>query len=166
MIEIYIKEIGNAESFSEKFVRGILSGKLNVNGSHIKICKNEFGKPYLRDYPNVHYNISHTRGIIVCAVSDMPVGIDIEKIKAFNKRVPERFFTKSERNYIFENKDNQDERFAEIWTMKESYVKWVGKGMAISFDSFDVRKIIKGNIIIKTKKIDRYILSVCFSHKE
>ena len=142
MIKLYFEEV-DSKFHSESFARNILSRYLNVNSNSLLICKNEFGKPYLKDYPNVHYNISHTKGAIVCAVADEPVGVDIERVKNFNKRIAERFFTQNEQNYIFDKMENQNERFAEIWTMKEAYVKWLGEGMAIPFDSFDVLQIEK-----------------------
>lgn len=158
MIKLYFTKIDNAKAHSEGFARNILGKHLNVDSDSLVICKNEFGKPYLKDYPNTHYNISHTKGAIVCAISDEPVGADIERVKKFNKRITERFFTKNEQNYI-SNKENQEERFAEIWTMKEAYVKWIGKGMAIPFESFDVMDRIIPSL--KVLKIKHYVISVC-----
>ncbi len=159
MIKLYFTKIVNAKAHSEGFARNILGKHLKVDSDSLVMCKNEFGKPYLKDYPNTHYNISHTKGAIVCAISDEPVGIDIEGVKKFNKRIAERFFTKSEQDYIFSKKENRDERFAEIWTMKEAYVKWTGNGMVIPFESFDV---IDGIIpSLKVLKMKDYVISVC-----
>ena len=37
------------------------------------------GKPYVIGYEQVHFNISHSDNICICAVDDMPIGIDIQK---------------------------------------------------------------------------------------
>ncbi len=38
------------------------------------------GKPSLCDFPGVHFSISHTDGLVMCAVADHPVGCDVERI--------------------------------------------------------------------------------------
>ena len=38
----------------------------------------ENGKPELLSYPDIHFNLSHSGTIAVCAVSDRPVGVDVE----------------------------------------------------------------------------------------
>jgi 4'-phosphopantetheinyl transferase len=140
VIKLYFSEMDQAKVYSEKYAIDILSKSLDVDGAILKIHKNEYGKPFLGDYPYIHYNISHTKGVIVCAISDLPVGVDIEMVKPFNRYIVKRCFTHNELDYIFDSIDNegQNERYAEIWTKKEAYVKWLGKGIAIPFESFDV----------------------------
>lgn len=137
-ITLYFKNTANVKACSMNFIRNILGEHLNVEGMLLDISRTEYGKPYLRDYPECYFNISHTSGIIVCAVADRPVGVDVERIKPFNKRIVKRFFVEKEQNYIFELEDKSEERFAEIWTKKEAYVKCIGKGLDIPFESFDV----------------------------
>lgn len=38
------------------------------------------GKPSLCDFPGIHFSISHTDGLVMCAVADHPVGCDVERI--------------------------------------------------------------------------------------
>ena len=45
----------------------------------------EHGKPYLSDYSDVHFNISHSGEYVVCSVSDKPVGVDIQKISKYRE---------------------------------------------------------------------------------
>ena len=86
------------------------------------------GKPFLRELPDVHFNISHTKGMVVCAVSQVPVGIDAEKIKPYPKSVL-RKMTEKERSYI-EESDSPDKAFMRVWTMKEAMIKLTGEGLA------------------------------------
>lgn len=37
------------------------------------------GKPYFPDYPSIQFNLSHTDGAVVCALSETPVGVDLER---------------------------------------------------------------------------------------
>lgn len=42
--------------------------------------ENEHGKPSLQEYPDIHFNLSHCRSIVACAVDNAPVGIDVEDL--------------------------------------------------------------------------------------
>lgn len=165
MIKLYFEETDNAKAHSEMICRRILGKYLNTDGDNLIIHKAEFGKPYLRDYPKVHYNISHTNGVLVCAIADEPVGVDIENIKSFNRLIVERFFTKSEQDYILNNEEDQDERFALIWTKKEAYVKWIGKGLSIPFESFDVLNN-NGVPYIYSFLHDKNCISICIKESK
>lgn len=98
----------------------------------------KYGKPYLLNYRDFQFNISHTKNALVVAVSDKSVGIDIEKIKAVDFKIAERFFVHEELSYIIENKDLQNKRFFEVWTKKEAYIKCIGKGLSIPLNQFNV----------------------------
>jgi 4'-phosphopantetheinyl transferase len=161
MIDIYFEEVFNPGIYSNAFLRKILSKYLHVNNNELNIVKTKYGKPYLKSYRHMHFNISHTREAIACAISDKQIGIDIERIKPFNKRIAEKFFTKNEQEYIFNKREDENVRFFEVWTRKEAYVKWLGKGMVIPFNSFDVLKDSK----ILTNYIGDYVLSVCSTNK-
>ena len=79
----------------------------------------------------MYFNISHTRGIGVVVFSRQEIGIDIEKIECFNRRIVERFYCSEEKKYIFDEKDEEKRKqhFYEIWTKKEAYLKWSGTGI-------------------------------------
>lgn len=82
------------------------------------------GKPYVKNL-DVHFNVSHSSGIVVCAVSDKEIGIDIERIREINPRAAEKFASPSELEYI----RNSENGFFEIWTLKEAYFKCIGTGL-------------------------------------
>ena len=97
---------------------------------------NAYGKPFITNLPNIHFNISHAGRYVACAVADEPVGIDIELIVDADMDIAERYFTPDEIAYI---KGGQPaRRFFEIWTKKESRIKWEGKGLFIPLTSFSV----------------------------
>lgn len=103
----------------------------------------ENGKPYIPGFP-LHFNLSHSGEFALCAVSTVPVGCDIEKLRAnanFGKELSKRFFTSEEADYIdaIENESEKSAAFFRIWTQKESYVKAIGKGIAaLPFNTFSV----------------------------
>ena len=98
----------------------------------------EVGKPYIKN-TDIHFNISHSGDYAVCAISDCEVGIDIQKIEKPNLQVAKRFFAKKEYEYILNQPDEKSktEAFYRIWTLKESFVKAVGVGTNLPFDSFE-----------------------------
>ena len=157
MVNLYLVNIKNAKNYSQVFQRYLLAKQLHLNEDEIKISRSEYGKPYLTSYRNIHFNVSHTINAMICAISEEKIGIDIERIKLFNIGVTQKYFTKQEQYYIFKEKEKQDERFVEIWTRKEAYVKWTGKGMKVSFQSFDTLKDKK----IFSFNIEGYFISLC-----
>ncbi|MBL1228788.1 4'-phosphopantetheinyl transferase superfamily protein [Enterococcus sp. BWB1-3] len=138
--------------------------------------KNEYGKPFFQDLPNYSFNISHSKDWIVLAVSSAEVGIDIEYNEPFDHdEVVESFFAESEKQFFFRTITNQETKvFYRFWTLKESYIKAVGKGMTVKLDSFSIelwnRPISINNDkrfeLLEIPFVDDYTLSVCFEKGE
>jgi 4'-phosphopantetheinyl transferase len=93
------------------------------------IMCNAWGKPFLRNYPHIHYNASHCRGLASCVLADVPVGIDVENIRTFSSYVLRRAYSEEEREDIRRAED-PDRQFFIYWTLKESCVKAMGTGIA------------------------------------
>lgn len=99
-------------------------------GRSYEVEKKEGGKPYLRDASHIYFNITHTKGIVFCAVSDRVIGVDAEYMRQPKKSLVERICSEEERDYIYGCREMEVERFTRIWTLKESYVKAIGSGLA------------------------------------
>jgi len=95
----------------------------------------KYGKPYLKNYSDVHFNLSHSERYVACIVSDSPVGVDIEYIHDINLNLAKRFFYGSEYDYILNN-NNAKKAFFELWVLKESYMKMTGLGFRLALDEF------------------------------
>ncbi|MBQ8840666.1 MAG: 4'-phosphopantetheinyl transferase superfamily protein [Clostridia bacterium] len=97
-----------------------------------KILKTHNGKPYI-EIDGIHFSISHTDGLVVCAVSDSPVGVDAERlsrrtdirIDSFSKR----YFTENEQSYLASSEDKRL-AFYKIWCGKEATIKKLGGTIA------------------------------------
>jgi len=147
--------------FSELILRYEICNKLKINNSEIVFWKNKYGKAYLKGYP-LQFNISHTKNAIVVAFSNNQIGIDIEKLDKKKREIDiaKRFFTSNEYNFVMKSNTDIHQRFYEIWTKKESYTKYLGKGFSIPLRTFDVTDgSIKENF--STFKVNGYIISVC-----
>ena len=80
------------------------------------------GKPYFTD-ADVCFSISHTKGVCAVAVSDRPVGVDIERRgRTYSPRAIEKALTEKE-------KAAYDGDFTRIWGRKEAAAKMTGDGI-------------------------------------
>lgn len=88
--------------------------------------------------PTVHFNLSHCRDAVACAIHYAPVGIDIESVRRpLNMPLARYVLTDSELQQVTEAKDPPLE-FIRYWTRKESIVKLTGKGV-----SDDIKTILE-----------------------
>lgn len=123
----------------EILLKKTITTLFNVPCEEMEITRDEYGKPFLLS-PSIdlEFNISHAGDWVVVAIDSMEIGIDIEQIVTMNLEIAERFFTQEEYKYIANQtlQEQKNERFFRIWTMKESYIKGVGRGLTIPLDSF------------------------------
>jgi len=99
-----------------------------------EILRGEHGKPYFADC-DIKFNYSHCKYGVACAVSDCEIGVDIQEIRKIKPSVIQRVCCDNELEII-----KNDEDFIRIWTLKEAYSKYTGKGFAERFKSIDTTK--------------------------
>ena len=124
-----------------------------------KLGFNENGRPVL-DFCFI--SISHSGDYAVCAVADLPVGVDIESMGGFKKREKYMLFTPIESEYI--NRKDSEDRFYTLWTRKEAYIKAKGGILA---DAAKTELVTCGFSLLNfydgfrftTDKSDGYIIS-------
>ena len=98
-----------------------------------KILLSESGKPYLLGEPC--FSLSHGGDLAVLAVSDLPVGADVEPCaREASPAVLQKVLTEQEKQWLKEGNGT----FAELWTRKESVMKADGRGLALAPGSFEV----------------------------
>ncbi|PFD48722.1 4-phosphopantetheinyl transferase [Bacillus cereus] len=113
-------------------IRSTISKQLGLSFNELNFAYNDFGKPYLKNDQNVHFNLSHSGDFVVACIDKSKVGIDIEKIDNIPIDDITNIFYQNEINYIKNNDGNTTnlERFFRIWTLKESFLKYLGKGLS------------------------------------
>lgn len=101
----------------------------------IKITFNQHGKPMC---DKCFFSISHSEDRVICAVSDKPIGVDIQKIKRVKQRNEYKFFNKQECDYVNQETDGVSQRYIEVFSKKEAAIKMLGLSMshASSVDTF------------------------------
>lgn len=97
----------------------------------------DHGKPYLPDFPEVHFNVSHAGEYALCALSDAPVGCDVERIRPLSPHLPERVLSPEELASLTAQPEGTEREtlFFRFWTLKESYLKAVGCGITVELAS-------------------------------
>lgn len=107
----------------------------------------KYGKAYISNHENIHFNLSHSGKMVLCAISDMEVGADIEYVDdEIDLNIAKNYFYNKEYESIIKS-DNPSDEFFKYWVLKESYMKYTGLGMNLELDSFEI--IIEDTIRLK-----------------
>ena len=110
----------------------------------------KYGKTYISNYKNIYFNLSHSGKMVLCAISDMDVGVDVEYIDSeIDLNISKHYFYSGEYENIM-NAENPADEFFKYWILKESYMKYTGLGMNLELDSFEI--IINDEIKLKNDK--------------
>ena len=150
----------------EMLARQMISTYCNVAPEEISFEYGLYGKPNAK-YLDVEFNISHSYEMVVCAISDNPVGIDAEKIRPIGTSILRRLCTDIDLEYIFGNNtttnnipsdfdEQQLHRFYKVWTAKEAYFKCTGTGIK-NLKSISMDELAKK---IKMYQIEDYIITI------
>lgn len=126
------------------------------------IVPGENGKPCLKQ-GGLYFNLSHSAGKALCAVSDREVGADIQLEKPCNEGLMRRFFPPAEQAYVCSS-GQRGAAFTQIWAMKESYIKALGLGLKLPLNSFSVE--FDGGAHVGSWKLwhictEKYHIAVC-----
>lgn len=121
----------------------VLDHALRVYGMKEREMEYEFGewgKPFFKYHPEIHFSLSHSGDYAICSIGDRPVGNDIERMKQGRLKVADRFFAEEELKWMYAVRDEEEivRRMFRIWTMKESFLKVTGRGLSLSLKDFSV----------------------------
>lgn len=98
------------------------------------------GKPFLRDHPQFHFNLSHAGDLVVCATSRRPVGVDVETVDGRAVHLARSHFTADEVDFVFgRGPEAEAVRFTTVWALKESYLKYRSCGLSVRLNTFCIR---------------------------
>lgn len=124
-------------------LRTTLSRYADVPPDAWRFLTNDYGCPSIdepREARFLRFNLSHTKGLIVCLVArERDVGVDVEDRTRNGSllEVADRFFSPFEVRALRSLPPEQQlDRFFLYWTLKESYIKARGMGLAIPLAQF------------------------------
>ncbi len=116
------------------------------------------GKPYLRDYPEIFFNVSHCLRGVVCVVANEEVGIDIEEVVDYDQDTAAYVCSENEERQI-RRAQNSALEFCKLWTRKESVLKYTGQGLVD-----DLKTLLPQENVAVTSRVapdGSYVLSLC-----
>ena len=127
------------------------------------------GKPFLLARPDIHFSISHTKNAILVAISDAPIGVDIEAFRSPSAALIARTMNDTEQAAIaasaataasaasaatpsglLEPPGTREALFSAIWTRKEAVLKLRGTGI-----EGDLKHVLSGSEAIFTRIFPR-----------
>ena len=128
---------------SRACLRLLIGDIVSVDPSSIVFDKNKHGKPFCADYQNCCFNLSHSQGHIIIAISPtiIKLGVDIEYYRDLDFDALSKRYLSNEENVILNNESEPVKRmtiFFKMWAQKEACVKTHGQGIGIGLDAFSV----------------------------
>ncbi len=143
--------------YAWKLLDYALSESFGYKIGDLELCKGKNGK---WTSPSCYFSLSHSHNAVAVAVSDRPIGVDVEKLAPKKAEFLQRVLTEQERAEfgLLVGEKSRLEYLFESWTKKESIFKKAGEG------AFRPKKIAVDTIATASKKIEiggeEYILSV------
>ena len=99
------------------------------------VTKLALGKPVFQSAPELHFNLSHSGTFALCALSEQPVGVDIEVLRPRREHLAEQILSPGELDWYQKN-GADPAALLTLWTRKEAWCKKSGQGL-----TFPVREI-------------------------
>jgi 4'-phosphopantetheinyl transferase len=96
------------------------------------------GKPVFSARPEVWFSLSHGGGWVACAVSNRPVGVDVQPVRAVKLSLARRFHPQERAWLEGQSPEEQQQAFFRLWTRKEAWVKAQSRDKMVSLDAWDV----------------------------
>jgi 4'-phosphopantetheinyl transferase len=123
-------------------LRKILSQYLAISPQDLQFQYTSYGKPTLKDYPDLQFNVSHSHGVALYAITrEQAVGVDIE----FTQRncdidaIAERYFSAEECRVIKNlTGSEKNQAFFNGWARKEAFLKALGEGLSYPLNQVEV----------------------------
>lgn len=174
-IDAYLHQEDKERSLAgDMLTRLMLFRHFGYASMKVPFTADRFGKPYLEGQSGMHFNLSHAGDWIVCAVDVSPIGIDVERIRMIDMAIAKHYFSDKEQERLKAvPPENRLSYFFDLWTLKESYIKAIGKGLSEPLRLFTIDLSVHEIKLVSTKtkdavwnfrqyEIDRaYKLSIC-----
>jgi 4'-phosphopantetheinyl transferase len=129
---------------SHAYTRSVLACYLGIHPREVEFKTSSTGKPWVSHHAvdNFGFNLSHCKTYVAIAVAPTPwIGVDIEdhrpQVDALG--IAKRYFTQPEADSLHNLPPEEvEQRFLQLWTCKEAFVKAIGLGLSYSLNRFEV----------------------------
>ena len=136
VIGVYIQKWNKKQDVPWQYILADVLKKDYGVENYPQILKDEYGKPYIENH-EVEFNVSHSGEYLAIAVSEHPVGIDIQGPKVIREGTFRKVVQPQEESLVGKEREKD---FLRLWTLKESFVKAEGKGLRISMKDYFFEK--------------------------
>jgi len=143
---------------AELTVRLRIMQETGMKNEEISFDYGEHGKPFLHGRDDFQFSFSHASGYVAFVCGSRSVGVDIERNDREKEKIASKHFTENEYEAIYTRKEKT---FAEIWTAKEAYVKYLGTGLSKGLNTFDVLEDSTGCRFVSFDIPGGYTATVC-----
>ena len=134
------------------------------------------GKLRFATKPDVHFNLSHSKNMSLAVVSDEPVGCDIQFVDKVDEKLYDLVLSEEEKKYVVGASVNSvgvsvnsvgasctspEERFYELWAMKEAIIKKDGSGLRDRLtDVHDDNVYIEKIVLSSNEVTEKYVVAI------
>lgn len=144
---------------NQELLAGYMLYKYLGISSDDQLVRNEHGKPEIADGA-AFFNLAHSGPYVVLAISDRPVGVDIEHTKRMSYKVAKRIMRKEQLDRLggFENESEAFQiELTKYWTQYEAIMKLVGTGFSGELDDETMEAYEKRVVF---RKLEDYVIAV------
>jgi 4'-phosphopantetheinyl transferase len=131
-------------------LRTLLAGYLDRDVTAMRIERAEHGKPRVAGEPTLEFNLSHSGGAMLVALSrSQPLGVDIEMPRRTRPvlALARRWFDPIEAAALESLPEaDQQAAFLHLWSCKEAVLKALGRGIGFGLDRAAFDMDVAGNI--------------------
>ncbi|MEY9870868.1 4'-phosphopantetheinyl transferase [Streptacidiphilus sp. MAP12-33] len=114
------------------------AGGVTIDRAVCRCCGRHHGRPLVQAEPALHFSLSYTTGLAVCAFAASPVGADVEAVEAVPGTELVPLLHPDEQEMVRRLPEPlRDRAFLDCWVRKQAFLK-ATDGLATSLDSFCV----------------------------
>ncbi len=115
-------------------------------------------KPYLKEYPDIYFNLSHCKKAVACIVSSGQAGVDIQDMIPYDMDTAKIFMTPDEFDQMAITCSDID--YTLLWSRKESYGKYTGLGICYEMEKWSAFNMPDdADYLVQSYIFDKYIIS-------
>lgn len=154
------EKVKKQKFFTWKLLQSALK-ELGFNADEIEFFKSENGKWSSNKF---HFSMSHSHNLIAVAISDCPVGIDLEMIKPIDERLALKILNYEELSKFSTLCEKEKSKYLILkWTEKESIFKSLNQSVC------RYKELSKNNKTLTSQSVavynSNYFLTVCHDEK-
>lgn len=122
------------------------------------------GKPVLAGEGQPCFNLSHCRQAAACGLSDSPIGVDVQDWAPWHLSLAKQVCSPEELTAL-ERSAEPEIQFTRLWTRKESYGKYTGRGILYPLREKNLWENAPQGAVMETFTFPEFALSYCSEKK-